>query len=449
MPALRRLTPFILLGAALPAAADEIIGVTVEPARVAPGQSTTIAVQVRNRENASFVCGLVVSLGDGTTREVRVTEKDSPVRITHTYAAAGSVTVSVEGKFQMRGLRMVPACEGGTRTAALAVQADAITGTPPTPKPAAPAGVPPAPAPPAAAAPVPGPRAACGSCPVQVAQAASEQEYARMREVFDRIAVNHAGPTRDQAQWRAAQYDAAVTLARGIALDIRRAGASCESVTEAEARKQLEAAINANVTLARRHTAAQISGTPGLAERAAEGASVLLQMAQHFQPRIRADVRALCNLADIALLQAAIEAHADTAFSNYQISRQLLAAAGATAPQAGAPAGKSKCDRWAEQQGKEWADARVGMPSSPADKGEPRKFRGSLAAGTPSELLIQNAAQPANMILRILPATSIQNQRINIGAEVVGYGRQSGQRDIKLRDGSTSTAAVIDVACIE
>lgn len=72
-------------------------------------------------EGAAAGCGLEVNLGDGNVRNVRAEE--FPATLEHTYVDSGQFSISVTGKFLVRGLRSVPACQG-QKTVRLSVQGD-------------------------------------------------------------------------------------------------------------------------------------------------------------------------------------------------------------------------------------------------------------------------------------------------------------------------------------
>ena len=95
----------------LAAAAQQIGGVTVDPPQVMVGQPFEAVVSISSQAG-SFFCGLVVSMGDGNTREIRVAEKDIPLKMGHQYKVPGTYSITVEGKLLIRGFRTAPACDG-------------------------------------------------------------------------------------------------------------------------------------------------------------------------------------------------------------------------------------------------------------------------------------------------------------------------------------------------
>jgi hypothetical protein len=128
-----------LLGAAfvLPAAAQTITNVTVEPSTAKVGEAVTITANFDDAANPN--CNARVHFGDGASHDFKINQlKDVPLVTRRTYAKPGSYSVRVEGKTALPTLK----CVGKTVSAQLKVEAP-----PPPPPP------PPVAAAPAAAAP--------------------------------------------------------------------------------------------------------------------------------------------------------------------------------------------------------------------------------------------------------------------------------------------------------
>lgn len=104
------------------ASAQELNGITIEPAEIAVGQSVQIQVDMKNQGSTNAACGVYIAFGDGTSERIRVDASKLPLKITHTYARVGNFAVSVEGNLQVRGLSSVLPCFGSTRTSAVNVR---------------------------------------------------------------------------------------------------------------------------------------------------------------------------------------------------------------------------------------------------------------------------------------------------------------------------------------
>jgi len=123
-PHVRNVFLTVLWAVPLTAAAQQIDSVKVDPPQAAVGQSVETAISFSGKTD-SFFCGLVVSLGDGPAKEMRVTEKDIPLKIEHQYTTPGNYAVTVEGKFIFRGLKTAPACGGNAISTPILVTAAA------------------------------------------------------------------------------------------------------------------------------------------------------------------------------------------------------------------------------------------------------------------------------------------------------------------------------------
>jgi len=70
-----------------------------------------------NDSQGNGFCGLTIDWGNGDKEDVRIGDSDkkfSPFTIYHVYKVAGEFTIRLEGKFQLRGLSSVLACNGKT-----------------------------------------------------------------------------------------------------------------------------------------------------------------------------------------------------------------------------------------------------------------------------------------------------------------------------------------------
>lgn len=104
----------------LPAAAQTITTVTVEPAQARVGEPVKITV---NFDKADAIgCNVRVFFGDGGNQDNKINQdKDVPKILTHTYTSAGDFTVKAEGKTALP----LPKCSGKTQSASVKVAAAA------------------------------------------------------------------------------------------------------------------------------------------------------------------------------------------------------------------------------------------------------------------------------------------------------------------------------------
>lgn len=102
----------------LTVSAQQVSGLVMNPPQAVVDQPVEAAVNI---SGDSFYCGLIVSMGEGKTREFRVTEKDIPLKVRHQYAAPGNYAVTAEGKTLIRGLKTAPACTGKAISASVLV----------------------------------------------------------------------------------------------------------------------------------------------------------------------------------------------------------------------------------------------------------------------------------------------------------------------------------------
>lgn len=106
------------------AIAQELIGIQIEPTHADAGQPVTVKLNFDAKDQNTYACGLQVSLGDGTTKEIRLTEKDNPLVVTHTFQNTGVFSVTAEGKTLWRGFQTSFACGGLAKSAPVSVHAE-------------------------------------------------------------------------------------------------------------------------------------------------------------------------------------------------------------------------------------------------------------------------------------------------------------------------------------
>ena len=111
---------------ALPAAAQTISSIQVEPAQAKVGEPVKITVVFENADTPN--CNVRLHFGDGTNRDHKVNQpKDVPLVRTHTYAKAGAYTVKAEGKTALPMLK----CTGANQSALVEVAAPTPAGVRP------------------------------------------------------------------------------------------------------------------------------------------------------------------------------------------------------------------------------------------------------------------------------------------------------------------------------
>lgn len=141
------LTLALLAAVAVPATAQTLKSMKVDPASPKVGETVTVTAQLELTENPN--CGLHVHFGDGVSSTFKINQaKDATVTATHTYGKAGSYTVMAEPKRVGASLK----CLGENQKATVTVAAAAATTAP-------------AKAAPAAAAAAPAPAKAAPTCP--------------------------------------------------------------------------------------------------------------------------------------------------------------------------------------------------------------------------------------------------------------------------------------------
>jgi PKD domain len=100
------------------AQAQTLTGATMAPAEIKAGEKTTLTASFELKDNATN-CRVQVNFGDGTPAEVfKINQaKDVPLVATHTYAKAGTYTVSVEPRTKLPMLK----CTGGDKSTTVKV----------------------------------------------------------------------------------------------------------------------------------------------------------------------------------------------------------------------------------------------------------------------------------------------------------------------------------------
>ena len=103
---------------ALPATAQTIANVTVEPATAKVGEPVKITTNFDKAENPN--CNVRVNFGDGVSKDFKINQaKDVPLVTTHAYTKAGDFKVRAEGKTALPMLK----CNGVTMSALVKVAA--------------------------------------------------------------------------------------------------------------------------------------------------------------------------------------------------------------------------------------------------------------------------------------------------------------------------------------
>jgi hypothetical protein len=117
----------------LPAGAQTLSGVKLEPAVATAGQEVRITGTFDSAGNSN--CNLRVEFGDGKNKNFKINqEKDVPLVTTHVYAKPGDYKVSILPRTAMPMLK----CKGADQSAMLKVQAPAVAATAPATKTAGP-----------------------------------------------------------------------------------------------------------------------------------------------------------------------------------------------------------------------------------------------------------------------------------------------------------------------
>ena len=114
--------------------AQTLSGVKVEPAAANPGQAVKITATFENAESPN--CNVRVHYGDGASKDFKINQpKDVPLVTEHSYAKAGSYTVTVQPR---SALPMIQ-CGGNKQSAVVKVAAPAKVAAAPAAAAAAPA----------------------------------------------------------------------------------------------------------------------------------------------------------------------------------------------------------------------------------------------------------------------------------------------------------------------
>lgn len=106
------------------AIAQELTDIQIEPNHADAGKPVTITLSFDARDQSTYSCGIQVALGDGTTKEIRLTENDNPLVVTHVYKNTGVFSVTAEGKTLWRGFQTSFACGGSAKSAPVSVHAE-------------------------------------------------------------------------------------------------------------------------------------------------------------------------------------------------------------------------------------------------------------------------------------------------------------------------------------
>jgi hypothetical protein len=105
---------------ALPASAQIIANIKVEPSTAKVGEPVTVTANFDNAENPN--CNVRVNFGDGVSKDFKINQaKDVPLVASHTYTKAGAFKVRAEGKTALPVLK----CNGVTKSAMVKVAAPA------------------------------------------------------------------------------------------------------------------------------------------------------------------------------------------------------------------------------------------------------------------------------------------------------------------------------------
>lgn len=106
-----------------PAMAQEIESFQVITPNPQPGQDVVLELRLR-KAGDTVGCGIKADFGNGADAEVRIGqngEADLVTTFSTRYPAAGNYSAIVQGVFISRGLRSVPACQGGPRALAVSI----------------------------------------------------------------------------------------------------------------------------------------------------------------------------------------------------------------------------------------------------------------------------------------------------------------------------------------
>ena len=111
--------------AALPAAAQTLTSIKVEPATVQPGQPVTLTAQFDISKGLN--CNVRVRFGDGAEENLKVNqEKDATMTLKHAYKQAGNYSIDVEPRRKLPLL----GCLGDPLRAQVTVAAAAVAAAP-------------------------------------------------------------------------------------------------------------------------------------------------------------------------------------------------------------------------------------------------------------------------------------------------------------------------------
>ncbi len=114
----------LLAFAPLAGMAQQISDIRVQPANASVGEPVRITVYLETGD-APAGCGLRVTLGDGSSRQMRADLTNMPVTISYTYPSGGQFTIRAVGDTYVRGLRTALACHGDKSAAIRVVDVEA------------------------------------------------------------------------------------------------------------------------------------------------------------------------------------------------------------------------------------------------------------------------------------------------------------------------------------
>lgn len=115
MKPLHALTGAVLASCSWNLPAQSLGPLVIEPSPATANQTVRIVI---NSRTPAVDCGLEVSLGDGTVRQLR--GETFPLTVEHVYSREGIYAIAVTGRAMLRGLRSLLPCQG-TQTMALQV----------------------------------------------------------------------------------------------------------------------------------------------------------------------------------------------------------------------------------------------------------------------------------------------------------------------------------------
>ena len=122
----------LLSGLAFAAQAQTLTSAKLSPAEIKPGEAATLTADF-DLSSGALNCNVRVNFGDGQMQNFKINQtKDAPLVVPHTYAKAGSYTVTVEPKTALPMLK----CSGKNQSAVVKVVAPPVVAAAPAAKPA-------------------------------------------------------------------------------------------------------------------------------------------------------------------------------------------------------------------------------------------------------------------------------------------------------------------------